>query len=471
MSLRFETLGNASIVVFEDSQPVIATDPWLVGTCYFGSWALDHALTSQQIANFQKANFIWISHGHPDHLHHESLALLPRDRRILLPDHYNAEIANHLRALGFDVSILPYRVWYQLTPSIRVLCIDNMNQDAILVIEAGDSLIINLNDSLLCGEFRFLRRLLQEFPRNKTYLLALCSIDADMFNFVDADGCSLVGPPEERKPGAIWNVARLADRLGVGNFCCSSSQHIYVRADSAWANAYRITWTDMQRHWSRHKVRLIEPFVTVDIADGHVTPNHPSHRSDESQICTTANGEDDWQARLSTTEWARVTAFIRKFELVRRYIDFIEFTVGGETRRFDLNPRAGSSNRGRGLGFYVPRQSLLSTVEFGFFDDLLIGNFMKVRLINTALYPRFTPLVAKVGGNAKVYTARQYRKFLWRYLSRNPFGTISYRIQIAMNYTIVPVLRRGAEMLGIKAPLKFIYRSLRGDPVKHTTNG
>ena len=70
--------------------------------------------------------------------------------------------------------------------------------------------------------------------------------------------------------------------------------------------------------------------------------------------------------------------------------------------------------------FQVPKESLLATVEYGYLDDLLIGNFMKVRLVNTRLYPRFTPLVAKLGGNAKVYTTGEYYRFLWRYFRRNP---------------------------------------------------
>lgn len=470
MAMRFETLGNASVIVFDQDHPVLATDPWLVGTCYFGSWALDHALTQEQIENFRNADCLWISHGHPDHLHDQSLALLPHGKRVLVPDHYNAEIAAHLKELGFEVTILPYRSWFQLAPRVRVLCIDNLNQDAILIIEADGSLIVNLNDSPLCGEFRFLQRLIHSYPKQKTYLLQLCSVDADMFNFVDAAGHSLVGPPEERKPGAIWAVARQAERLGVGNFCCSSSQHIYVRSDSVWANPYRISWADMRRHWSRPSVRLIEPFVTVDLADGHVTANHPSHQSDESQIMPTT-GDDDWYARLSGEEWGRVEAFIRRFELVRRYVDFIEFTVGGETRRFGLNTSAGlPEDRRRGIAFFVPRQSLLATVEYGYLDDLLIGNFMRVRLINTTLYPRFTPLVAKVGGNARVYTAAEYRAFLLRYFRRNPLGTLGCRLNIEIDHSIMPWLRSAAEKLGVKAPLKYLYRSMLGDPVKRASH-
>ena len=462
--LGFETLGNASVMVFDGGRPVLATDPWLVGTCYFGSWALDHAMTPGQIRDFQDADFIWISHGHPDHLHDESLKLLPPGKRILLPDHFDQDIARHLRDLGFDVTILPYRSWFRVSPNVRVMTMDNMNQDAVLVMEVGDRLVMNLNDSPLCGEFGYLRRLAKQYGRDRTYVLALCSIDADMFNFVDEAGRSLAGPPDQRKPGAIWEVARTADRLGAGTFCCSSSQHIYVRADSIWANPYRISWADMQRYWSRPGVRLVEPFVTVDLRSGAVTCNHPSQTSDASQI-SDRTGDDDWSEHLSEEEWAQVEGFIRKFELVRRHIDYVAFTVGGETRRFDLNlvPSARAA-AARGIVFHLPRRSLLDTVAYGYFDDVLIGNFMKVRLVNTTLYPRFTPLVAKVGGNAKVYTAEDYRRFVLRYLRRNPVATLSYLLDIRLRYDILPWLRDTTERLGVKAPLKYIYRRMRGDP-------
>ncbi len=463
MSAQFETLGNASVLVFKDSKPVLATDPWLSGTCYFGSWALDHPLSDTQIKNFLDAEFIWISHGHPDHLHDESLSQMPAGKKILLPDHYDGDIETSLRGRGFDVTILPYRTWRTLVPGVRVMCIDNINQDAILVVEAEGALIVNLNDSPLCGEFSFLRRLIGSYPREKVWLLALCSVDADMFNFVDPSGASLVPPPEERKPGAIWTVARTAAALGAGSFCCSSSQHIYVRADSIWANPHRIGWADMQRHWSRPDVKLIEPFVTVDLVTGEYTRNHPSQVSDESQL-TLGTADDHWDARLTADQWNQAEAFFKKFQLVTRYIDFVECRVGGETRRFPLNARAGGQTA-RGVVFQVPRESFLTTIEYGYFDDLLIGNFMKVHLINTTLYPRFTPLVAKIGGNAKVYTRAQYYRFLAHYFRRNPRGMIGYHLDIEWRHRILPLIQKLSESLGVKRPLKYLYRRWLGDPV------
>src|SRR6185437_9129371 len=141
--------------------------------------------------------------------------------------------------------------------------------------------------------------------------------------------------------------------------------------------------------------------------------------------------------------WARVEAFMRKFQLIRRYIDFVEFQVGGESRRIAIGGGGGA----RGIVFQVPKESLLTTVEYGYLDDLLIGNFMKVQLVNTKLYPRFTPLVAKIGGNAKVYTRTQYWRFLMRYFRRNPVGMVTYRAQIEWDQIVLPRLRTLSEYI------------------------
>lgn len=468
MGTKFETMGNAMLQFSEGGKPVLTTDPWLVGTCYFGSWGMDKPLTPEQIRTVQESSFVWISHGHPDHLHPESLELLAKDKtRILLPDHYDPEISQSLSAQGFQVTILPYKKWFRLSDGIRVMSFGNENQDGVLIVEAGDALVINLNDSPLCGEGAFLRSLVKGHKNTKTYLAALCSIDADMFNIVDEDGASLAPPPDERKRGAIWSVAHTAASLGVKNFCCSSSQHIYVRADSVWANPHRIGWADMKRHWSRPEVQLIEPYVKVDLGTGAVTANHPTHESDLSQL-TGGTGNDDWNARLDAGEWTKVESFIRKFEIIQDRIDFIEFTVGGEKRRIFINPRADrSSPKLRGINFIVPKQSLMETVEYGYFDDLLIGNFMKTQLINVRLYPDFSKQVGKLGGNAKVFTKPQLRAFESHYFRRSPRAFVGARIESAWFRSVLPFTRAAAETFRVKPLLKVVYRRyLRKEPLE-----
>lgn len=468
MGMEFETFGNAIVQFREDGNPVLTTDPWLVGTCYFGSWGMERPLTERQIRNVQDSPFVWISHGHPDHLHPESLALLSREKtRILLPDHYHREIFESLSSEGFDVTILPFKRWVPLTDRVRVMCLDNENQDGILVVQAGDALVINLNDSPLCGEGYFLRKLVERHGNDKTFLTALCSIDADMFNLVDEEGRSLAGPPDARKHGAIWDVAQIAARLGVKHFCCSSSQHVYLRPDSVWANPYRIGWSDLRRHWNRPEVRLIEPYVTVDLETCAVTPSVPAPHPVRAPS-TENTAAEDWEARLTPEEWERVEAFIRKFEIIRDRVDFVEFTVGGESRRVLLDPGKAAADPAtalRGIRFFVPRQPLLETVEYGYFDDLLIGNFMKTQLVNVRLYPDFSKQVGKLGGNAKVFTRAEQRKFMRHYFRRTPRAFVTARLEDAWRFTLLPAARATAETLGLKPVMKTFYRRyLRREP-------
>ena len=467
MSFSFETLGNASIQIRADGRPLLITDPWLKGTCYFGSWALDHPLDEQQIESALSSEFVWISHGHPDHLHPESLEMFRKGQKVFLADHYEPEIAGMLKDMGFDVTIMDYRKWYSIGPDIRILTVDNENQDSILAIEAGDCLLLNLNDSPLCGEDAFFKKLISKYDRDKVYIFILCAIDADMKNIVDSEGDRITPPPHVLKKGMIWHTARLVEKLGGGHFVASSSQHVYVRQDALWANDYRITWADVKEHWSRPNIDILEPFVTVDLSTGAVTRNHPSQKSDYSQI-TDGNGEDDWDEKLTAEDWDAVRSFFLKYETLADVVDFVDVSVGGERQRIAINPSRLASvpaDKQRGVHFLVPANSLRETIKWGYFDDLLIGNFMKTELINMGLYPEFTPRIAKYGGNAKVLTRADLAKFRRRYFRRNPFAYLRFRWQIFHNSKLMPGLSELAETLRIKPILKRFYRRvLLGDP-------
>jgi L-ascorbate metabolism protein UlaG (beta-lactamase superfamily) len=107
----FETVGNATLIL-HDGGPILATDPWIGGSAYFGSWGLAHEIPAEQLEAVRRCKYLWISHGHPDHLSGDSLEQLT-DRIILLPDHRGARIHDDLRAQGFNVEVLP-EAWCRL---------------------------------------------------------------------------------------------------------------------------------------------------------------------------------------------------------------------------------------------------------------------------------------------------------------------------------------------------------------------
>tara|TARA_B110000438_G_C15676256_1_gene590333 strand:+ start:218 stop:511 length:294 start_codon:yes stop_codon:yes gene_type:complete len=96
--LGFDTIGNATIIA-HDRDPIIATDPWLGDPAYFGSWGLPFEIPEFQEKAILDAKFIWLSHGHPDHLNSQSLEKL-HGKNILLPDHVGGRIRDDLTKSG-----------------------------------------------------------------------------------------------------------------------------------------------------------------------------------------------------------------------------------------------------------------------------------------------------------------------------------------------------------------------------------
>jgi L-ascorbate metabolism protein UlaG (beta-lactamase superfamily) len=118
MDLGFETCGNATIIAYDTGSPVIVTDRWIRGAQYLGSWDLLCVFSPLQIENLSKVDYVWLSHGHPDHLNLESLELFG-DKIVLVPMHRGDRIASDLRKAGFNVQDLPSGEWLQLSPRVR----------------------------------------------------------------------------------------------------------------------------------------------------------------------------------------------------------------------------------------------------------------------------------------------------------------------------------------------------------------
>lgn len=448
MSWTFETLGNAMVQLRKDGRPVVVTDPWLFGSAYFGSWELERPLTEAQAEAARASRYVWFSHGHPDHFHVPSVETLRPTQTVLLPDHYRPELAETLAGLGLQYQVMPQKTWVDLEPGLRAICVANENMDAIIAFDVEGVLLVNKNDLPFCGEDQFFRRLVRRYQ--KSYLFALCAFDADMINIFDENMQTLLEPPGERKPGCVWAVARTARYLGVKTFCCSSSQHVYARPDTAWANDYRLTWPEIRKLWTAPEIPLIPPYATVEVATGKLLHTDVGDIADPATRIR-SDAADDWAATLSDAEWGRVEAFARQFETLKGWQDFIAFTVGGETRTFLLSPAAARKPERKriGVNFHVPRGPLLETVEYGYFDDLLIGNFMKTQLFGMSLYPLFSPRVAKLGGNARVFTMRQLWAFRWHYLRQSPGAFLRYRADIVYNSTFLPWLRGALRSVGL----------------------
>jgi hypothetical protein len=408
MDWGFETCGNATIVAYDGGSAVVATDPWIRGAQYFGSWTLPYQFTPRQQEQLAKVRYVWLSHGHPDHLNLESLEAF-RDKILLVPLHRGDRIASDLRKLGFKVQDLPSGQWLELTPRVRLLSYADWNQDAALLIAFGNKCaVLNLNDGGALGTRARLRRELLAFPRR--FVMRLINYgDADMMNYFTEEGERIKPIAGYPKPlGYEYN--ELLKRWQGTHTAPFSCNHVYARTDSQWAAQFE---TPQEAHGQGFSSRLgefIPGYFSYDVARDRVelTDMTPVPRV----MRTPEEFGDRWEEPLEAGEHAELSAYLRKFERLHDKFQFINFRVGGRDNVVDL-----AGPKGRGITFEAPRGSLMFAVRNEIFDDLLIGNFMKTTLHGgvRSLYPDFTPFVAKYGDNGRAFSRAQLHDYFAAY--------------------------------------------------------
>jgi hypothetical protein len=368
--------------------------------------------------------YVWLSHGHPDHISGESLNLL-KTKKILLPDHAGNRIASGLRNEGFDVVILKDRLWITLTPRLRVLSIADYNQDAILLVDIHGTLLVNLNDASDRGWRHFVKREISRYK--ESFLLQLSGYgDAEMINFFDENGAR-IEPQAAMKSPVGKGIANTAETFGVSHFIPFSSMHRYQRADSVWVNQYTTPLNAYQEGFTSKRCDLLPAFVRYDCSKKEFIEINPKPNPDI--IIDPKNFGDDWSECLDKDDVRKIDAYFRAITHIQKHVDFLNFRVGGVDNRIEFK-RHGLK---KGVKFEVPRHSLMQAIEYEIFDDLLIGNFMKTTLEGhwpqTGLYPDFTPYVAKYSDNGRAKTREELRQYFHEYRKRASLDYLRHRIQ------------------------------------------
>jgi len=395
LDIGFETIGNATIIAY-DEEPVFVTDPWIQGAAYFGSWTQTHAIPDEQRRAILACPVVWFSHGHPDHLNADSLPLF-KDKRILLPDHVGGRMATELKQQGYRVEILRDRTWVPISKRVKVMCIADLGQDSVLLIDINGRLLVNTND---CGENGwgwFVRRIVKKYATS--FLLSLSGYgDADMNNFYDENGKFLTPEPMLRKPFGD-RIAEATEKMGTRYFAVSSSLHCYQRTDSVWANAMVADLDAYGIGFHSNRCELLPAFIRFHCGEDRWEKINPP--ANEIRPLAPEIFGDSWAERLKPEDLSDAKRYFNAVECLQDGMSFIRLKVGGETHSISL----GDSTVPRGVTFEAPRASLMTAIRCEVFDDMLIGNFMKTTLHGVwpalALHPYFTAFVGKYADNGR----------------------------------------------------------------------
>ena len=415
--IGFETIGNATVICF-DGDPVLATDPWITGSAFFGSWAMSHEIPVEQLENIRRCRYVWFSHGHPDHLNSDSVSNFG-SQVILLPDHAGSRIRNDLVGQGFDVRVLPDRRWQPLSQHIKVMCIPDYFQDAVILIDINGVLLINTNDTGNHGWQGFVQRVAKDYKIK--WLLRLNGYgDADMINVYAENGQWIRPRCAEKRPPGI-TTERHARLYGATHVLPFSSFHRYQREDSVWAQQYTTPLWAYADGFTAKDIEYLPAFIRYDVERNQVTPISPPENG--PVVLPPSDFGDDWSDQLTREDVADLEAYFLRKRLLRDHIGFLRLRVGGRDHGIVINadkPRIG-------ITFEVPRTSLMTAVRYEVFDDLLIGNFMKTTLHGVeSLNHGFSPIVPKYGDNGLLNTRYEFARYMLNYVMRAPGDVLKY---------------------------------------------
>lgn len=411
--LGIQTIGNATLIGY-DQKPVISTDTWLNHhEAYFGSWSLKYNIPFEIEKDIFDSEYIFFSHGHPDHLNPHSIKKFKK-HKILLPDHVGSRIYQWLKSINYNVFILKDRIWKKLSDNIQVMSISDYNQDSILLLNINNKLFINSNDAVIRNCRSYIRKISNSFK--DVYLLSLSGYgDADMINIFDEDGKKILPSAAYKFPvGAI--LTDRAKSLGANNVIPFSSFHQYSRADSVWAEKYTTPLSAYKEKFDFENFKYIDPFSYIDCYNNY--SDTFDLNQNKIKIEKPEKYGDSWSDELSKKDLEKIYKYFERLELLKDKIGYLNFKVGNKDNTFYLNKKIN-----KGITFEVPKNSLMKAINYEIFDDLLIGNFMKTTFhgsgINSLYDVDFTPIVAKFADNGRVFTKLEYNKYITEYRLRS----------------------------------------------------
>lgn len=138
--------------VLEHGDVRLATDPWGASDAFLHGWRRQSSAVFP-MAELARATHLWISHEHADHFSPATLRAIPEDARARMRVLYQATrdgtLVGFCRTLGFaEVIELPHLAWHDLGPDFRIRCGHAFGGDSWLLVAAGGTRLLNLNDCI-----------------------------------------------------------------------------------------------------------------------------------------------------------------------------------------------------------------------------------------------------------------------------------------------------------------------------------
>jgi len=384
--LMLRTLGHACLALYREGQaPLLATDPWLVGSVYWRSWWLENYPTAEEVDWLAKSPRIYVTHEHPDHFHMPSIRRLGSGPAYLFPALAERGYLAYMAGHGYHAEAVPPSRWQAIGEGVSILSVPLWNDDSMLLVDTPSALILNLNDAKPAPPvLRALRHVADRIAKPRV-LLCSYSPASCVNSFLDETGIVSLKPSKDY----VDYVCRLCDTLAADFYLPFASQAVFERRDSDWANGYRTRYDDLRRHW-RSRARLLPPYTTLDLTDfTHLSLAPEQYRPLERARVATLTGRRAGEEEAATLSAEDVAGLERKLNAFR-WLLWLFFPRGfafqlGEHRLYydGLHGRLQDSNFSKRGDFVVvaPKLTMKEAVRNNHVSELGISMFVRIRLL------------------------------------------------------------------------------------------
>jgi hypothetical protein len=384
--MKLQTIGHASLCLRNDNhEPILLTDPWLIGSCYWRSWWLQNYPTHDLVEELTKVKYCYITHEHPDHYHTPSIRKLGNKPIYLAPLLPQENIKAFLTEQGLKAENITPLTWKQIDTNVEILSIPLFNDDSVLLINTPKSLIINLNDSKPRPyQLRQLRKFITDsFGNTKKIILLSSYSPASIVNNFREDG-KVVSMKDKKE--YVMYLNEVCNALAADFFIPFASQVIFYRPDTKWANEYKVSYEDLTKYWD-NSAKLLRAYTTIDLdtfAFEEIMPNAYLHNP--ATIYPKVETQTQAEAQAVFTEEDR-EALRKKFNGNRWYLwalfpKGIGFMLDNEVK-ISYSAWTGKITDGikkPSFSLQIPTQALKDALMFEHFADLGITMFTLVIL-------------------------------------------------------------------------------------------
>ena len=351
--MKFQIVGHACLSV-EAAGKRLVVDPWIQGSVYWDAWwHCPEPVFDEQLF---RADFIYLTHWHFDHVHRESLQRFDKSCHVLVPKFPVSSLPAQLRDMGFTrITELAHGKTFPLAPGFALTSFQIQYQDdSLCVVEADGRVLVDLNDAKpLPRTWKMLQR---RFPRVDFMLRSHSPAWSYPSAYTFDDPADVIPVDKESYLKAFCGAARILKPRYAVPF---ASSVCHLHAEVVRENEYVATSLDLARYVAAHpfegtELQLMPHGSSWSEADGFALrasdaeqdlEHYVARKIEEHRPHLEATYARESSARVSFEEFER---FFRRFLLrilpLRPFLDIRWLFVvkqDGRTDRWLVDVRRG----------------------------------------------------------------------------------------------------------------------------------